>query len=130
MAERPVVDEKDDHLNQPETTKPPLEVRAKERLWRAANYGTLAEQLIKIEGAWENGDDETVLETLRGWGNINDDMIRLLITELANENEERTWPIYRKLVWENLHQSHLWRWEKVKQAHSVIKINEEMRDKL
>ena len=90
--------------------------------------GETADRLTEIESAWERGDDGAVLAAFRDWGWRGDPLLESLFLELAIEDEERTWPIYRRWVKSNLSRSQYWRKEEMSEARTNLDLHEERRD--
>jgi hypothetical protein len=113
----------------PEVEKVSLETKAMHRLWRMANTDLLAENLIKIEKAWEEGDDGSILEIMRGWMDSHDPVLEDLVIDLAGEDEERAWSIYRQWVRERLEENIYWRTRTVDFAQNKLEWWEELSDR-
>ena len=109
--------------NNPTTT----EERAQARLWRIAGIGTTAQNMIQIERAWQARDDESVLDVIDNWGWDRDPFLETLFLDLADEDEERGWRLYRTWFRQKIDEDPTWYAEKVRHARERLELHEQLR---
>lgn len=113
-----------------EGENPAVVMRVKQRLWRMANKSLLATNLIEVEKAWDQRDDKGLLEAICHWGWDEDPMLETLFIELALEDEERTWSVYRKWLNWKMQDNPAWRDKKVAHARGRLELYREISDQL